>query len=508
MKEEASKSLMELFAIAASLTERQFLYRSRTIVESYSKSFLPSTEKSDTLLHYAHSLKDYNDSSPKNQQVILQRAKKLCFELSNELASKERIIVLLHLLDIMVIDERFTTDEENLIEVIAREFKFADSETNDLVRLVQIKDNSLIPEAYFVFVEDSLSLESEDLEGSWIEKHKPREKENEQIIQKPGFKNKLFFYYLSGIHAFAFKISSTDNVHLNGREVLPGRLYLMETEDNLSGNKIGSIPFSLLLDSVQRFDFRGKISLAIRKLSYSYIKGQQIIKPFSVYAESGKMICIIGEKNAGKSTLIQILSGEIKDYHGSVTLNGYELKLDWFRLRNIIGHVPKKDIIINELSVYDNLYYNAKLCFASLPEKEIEEKLNKLLDLLDLQEIKHRITGNSKLTAFVRKKINIGLELLKDPQILVLDEPLASLSSSEAESIARLLKILAVGGKLIILSINHTSPRAFRLVNDVWVLDDEGYTIYSGPVNEALTYFNSENPTVSAVDAECENCGM
>jgi ABC-type multidrug transport system ATPase subunit len=508
MKEEATKTLMELFAIAASLTERSLSYRSRSIVESYTKSQLPLVEKTDHLLHYAHFLKDYLETAYKSRENILIRTHEICFEISNELASKERIIVLLHLLDIVVIDDKYSIEEESFIKAVTEEFKISEGEIKELLKLVYLKPAQSIPDINFVFVKDNSDVQNEDLEGSWIEKHKPRANEHAQIIQRHGFKNKLYFYYLAGIHAFAFRLSASDDIQLNGKTIQPRRFYLMETEDILSGDKILTLPFSILIDAVQPSDSRGKISFACRKLSYSYSKKEQALKPFSVYAESGKMICVIGEKNAGKSTLIQILSGEFKDYHGSITLNGYELKLDWFKLRNIIGHVPKKDIIINELSVYDNFYYNAKLCFSSLTELEIQDKLNKLLELLDLQEIQEHIIQHSRLTAFIRKKINIGLELLKDPQVILLDEPLASLSSSEAESIARLLKNIAVSGKLVISSINHTSPRAFRLFNDAWILDDDGYVIYTGPITEALSYFNSENPSSSPFEGECENCGM
>jgi ABC transport system ATP-binding/permease protein len=508
MKEEATKSLMELFAIAASLTERSLSYRSRSIVESYAKSQLPSQEKADYLLHYAHFLKYYLESSENTAQSIISRTHELCFELNNEIASKERMVVLLHLLDIMVIDKKFSNEEEKLIEAVMEEFKISDSDVQELMKLVFMKPGESVPPPNFVFVEDINDLNNDDLEGSWIEKHKPRQNENSQILGRAGFKNGLYFYYLSGIHAFAFRLSGSDDIQLNGREVQPGRFYLMDTEDRLSGSVIHSILFSSLLVAVQPSDSRSKISLACRKLSYSYTKNEKQIKSFSVFAEAGKMICIIGEKNSGKSTLIQILSGDLKDYHGSITLNGYELKLDWFKLRNIIGHVPKKDIIINELSVYDNFYFNAKLCFSTLPEVEIREKLDHLIELLDLQDLKDVVVQNMRLTSFVRKKVNIGLELLKDPQFLVLDEPLASLSSSEAESIARLLKNLAMSGKLVIASVNHTSPRAFRLFNEVWVLDDFGYIIYTGATSEALNYFNAENPTSAIAENECENCGM
>jgi ABC transport system ATP-binding/permease protein len=508
MKEEATKTLMELFAIAASLTERSLSYLSRSIVESYAKSQLHQQEKSEYLFHYAHFLKKYNESSENDKELIISRTHAICFELNNELASKERIVVLLHILDILVINSKISKLEDSLIQAITEEFKISSGDVQELIRLIYLKPGESAPAQNFVYIEDSADDENDELEGSWIEKHKPKNTENIQIILRPGLKISIFFYYISAINSFAFRLTGSADIQLNGKEVPPGRFCIMETEDRLTGSIIQNIPFTILLEAVQHSDPRGKISLFCRKLSYSYAKNELQIKPFSVFAEAGKMVCIIGEKNAGKSTLIKILAGEFRDYHGSITVNGYELKLDWFKLRNILGHVPKKDIIINELSVYDNFYYNAKLCFSSLTEQEIKAKLSHLIEILDLQDLKDDIVQRLRLTAFVRKKINIGLELLKDPQILLLDEPLASLSSSEAESIARLLKNLAISGKLVIASINHTSPRAFRLFNEAWILDDDGYIVYTGPVADALPYFNAENPSTTTLENECINCGM
>ena len=81
MKEEAIKSLMELFAIAASLTERSLSYRSRSVIESYTKTQLPVQEKTDYLLHYAHFLREYLESSDRNIEFIIKRTHELCFEL-------------------------------------------------------------------------------------------------------------------------------------------------------------------------------------------------------------------------------------------------------------------------------------------------------------------------------------------------------------------------------------------------------------------------------------------
>ena len=117
---------MELFAIAASLTERSLSYRSRSIVESYTRSSLPFAEKSDYLFNYAHYLREYLEAESKNLQKILNRTQQICFDLNNELASRERMIVLLHLLDIMVIDNKLSEEEEKLLDVVTREFKISE----------------------------------------------------------------------------------------------------------------------------------------------------------------------------------------------------------------------------------------------------------------------------------------------------------------------------------------------------------------------------------------------
>ena len=508
MQEQATGALMELFAIAASLNDRGLSYRNRSIVESYVKLSLPVHDKATHLLHYAHHLKNYQEWKEKEIIPVIERACSLCNSLMSDLTSSDRISVVLHIMDIASTDNRISGDETALLNAIAQEFKVPDVELEELGKLGSLPPEALANEKNFILASDLAETPGDELEGSWIERNKPREKESNRSIHRAGLKGTIVFLHLESVNAFALRYTGEAEILIGTRALQPGRLALLSIEDKISGKRLSPILFSELLVLVQPADSRSRLSLHCRKLGFIWKNSSFKVHPFSVSAESGSMIAITGEKNSGKSTILRILSGELRNYMGSVKVNGYELKLEWYKLRNLIGHVPEMDIIINELSVYDNFYYNARLCFSNSGREEIRHRINKLLEFLDIKDIRQLLPDRSKLTVFERKKINIGLELLKDPQVLLLDEPMTGLSSSEAESMAKLLKSLAAGGKMVIASLHHAPARAFKHFQNVWILDDEGYMVYTGPTEEALNYFSAEREYSPSQESLCEECAI
>lgn len=93
----------------------------------------------------------------------------------------------------------------------------------------------------------------------------------------------------------------------------------------------------------------------------------------------------MGGSGVGKSTLLSILNGNIIPGEGSVCLNGHPLSDP--ECKQLIGFVPQDDLLIEELTVFQNLWYTARLCFANLTEKEIEGRVNTILEDLDLSKI-------------------------------------------------------------------------------------------------------------------------
>ncbi len=153
-----------------------------------------------------------------------------------------------------------------------------------------------------------------------------------------------------------------------------------------------------------------------------------------VVNDTGKLVGIIGGSGVGKSTLLNVLNGNLKPQKGKVLINGYNLNYEKEKseLQGVIGYVPQEDLLIEDLTVYQNLFFNAKLCLNQFGKDEIEETVNKILEDLDLQDIKDLKVGNplkKVISGGQRKRLNIGLELIREPSILFVDEPTSGLSS-------------------------------------------------------------------------------
>lgn len=106
-----------------------------------------------------------------------------------------------------------------------------------------------------------------------------------------------------------------------------------------------------------------------------------------------------------------------------------------------------------------------------------------------------------------RKRLNIALELIREPAVLFLDEPTSGLSSSDSEKVINLLKEQTYKGKLIVVNIHQPSSDIFKLFDRLWILDRGGYPVYDGNPIEAVTYFKRAANYADAEVSTCSLCG-
>jgi hypothetical protein len=114
---------------------------------------------------------------------------------------------------------------------------------------------------------------------------------------------------------------------------------------------------------------------------------------------------------------------------------------------------------------------------------------------------------NKKVSGGQRKRLNIGLELMREPGVLFVDEPTSGLSSFDSEKVMTLLKNQALAGKLVFTIIHQPSSDILKMFDRLWILDKGGYMIYDGDPVEALVYFKTETSQANAAESECPNCG-
>ncbi len=218
----------------------------------------------------------------------------------------------------------------------------------------------------------------------------------------------------------------------------------------------------------------------------------------------------MGSSGSGKTTLMNVLSGMYKPSGGKVLINKLDLQTDASKLNGVSGFVPQDDLLIEELSVFDNLYYNAKFCFKHLSDKEVREKVEETLSSLGLLEKRDLRVGsvmNKTISGGQRKRLNIALELIREPSILFLDEPTSGLSSRDSEHVMDLLRELTLKGKLVFVVIHQPSSELYKMFDRVLILDVGGKMVYYGNPVEAVIHFKQADNQVNAGVGECPVCG-
>ncbi|MCK7535671.1 MAG: ABC transporter ATP-binding protein [Marinilabiliales bacterium] len=179
------------------------------------------------------------------------------------------------------------------------------------------------------------------------------------------------------------------------------------------------------------------------------LTGKQLLTGVSFSISEGKLVGILGASGSGKTTLLNMLSGITRPTSGTVRINRLDVFEDKPELEGVVGYVPQDDMLIESLTVFENLYYAAALSFRDKSKEEMALLAGKILENLGLEEKKDLQVGsimNKVISGGQRKRLNIALELIREPSILLLDEPTSGLSSRDSENVMDLLRELTLRG--------------------------------------------------------------
>ena len=499
MTESVLKALMRLFAMVSQVLEEEKYLMAKAIVESYLRQLVNPNKINQYLIMYDFYLSSQKERGSNQTSGHLSaysvKALIICDQINQVLQQRQKALVLLQLFEIINLQKQVKEEELDFVKTIALELKFRDnvylnSKAFILDTLVDIPDKD------YVLVIDSETQSR--LDGI-------------KYLHKKYLKGQLIFLYLPETQTVLFRhVIADDQLYLNGRKIIPYRTYILEKGSTIRSPIIGPIYYSDITKIFSKTVGKLKIRLEVQQVSYEFSNGNTGIYPLNFSEESGNLIGIMGGSGVGKSTLLNVLNGSLVPTKGNVFINGYDVHKDRDALEGIIGYIPQDDLLVEELTVFQNLYFNARLCFKEATSEELMELVNRTLKHFELFNVKDLTVGNP-LNKFIsggqRKRLNIALELIREPFVLFVDEPTSGLSSIDSEIVIDLLKDQARKGRLVIINIHQPSSDIFKQLDKLLVMDRGGRTVYYGNPLDSLVYFKSQNQLINAEDSECLTCG-
>lgn len=505
MSESVLRALMQLFALISDIGNineissrernvvRSFLARhlNREMIEKYLKIF---DEYLDLYINREAITKNSEEHDIASLKTM--RIKRICEGISRELRQKQRIYIVIQLIDYISYGKDITKNELDFLLTVAIALSIQENEYNSIKS----------------FILDPISKVHEKEKLLLINSNPACKFKKIKHIFNQNLPGELLFLHILSTKTFLLRYSGNGAFLLNGQHIYPKQTYLFDNGSTIKGPGMSTLYYSEVSGFFSEPKSHTRITLTARDLTYRFTDSEKGVQNFNFQGESGNLIGILGVSGTGKSTLMNLLNGTLAPQGGSVFINGYNINnpKDHERLKGIIGYIPQDDLLIEELTVYQNIYYSARLCLSNIPLTRVAKIVSRIMIELDLWEIKDLKVGNpldKVISGGQRKRVNIALELVREPFILFVDEPTSGLSSVDSEVVLNLLKEQTYKGKLVLVNIHQPGSDLFKLFDKIIILDKGGFQIFYGNPNEAIVYFKTHSRQANAEEDQCTKCG-
>ena len=229
------------------------------------------------------------------------------------------------------------------------------------------------------------------------------------------------------------------------------------------------------------------MTIEIENLSKQY-NNILAVRNINFKINKGSIVGLLGPNGCGKTTTIGMMLGLIKPTSGTVFINGQNIENENNRTKilekvNFISpyvELPKKLTVEENLKVYGKMYGVTNL----------KEKISELMNQLNLLEFKKRKTG--ELSSGQKNRVSLAKALINDPEILLLDEPTASLDPDVGDYIRTYIENFASKNDTTILLASHNMNEVERLCNEVMMMKS-GKIIDKGTCNDLIKKHGRKN---------------
>ena len=305
-------------------------------------------------------------------------------------------------------------------------------------------------------------------------------------VNSPLVSEKHFFIVFDGQNCYVEDARSVSGTYVNNKKVkrqklgdydrisIPSAAYIFYRNALLFSTAQGGIRIDAVNvgKRVPDRNAHGKVSL---------------VTDVTFRIEAGEFVAVVGGSGAGKSTLLDCINGMRPATDGKIYYDTNDYYENMNTYKGVVGYVPQRDIMHDDLTVADALRYTAMLRMrADVSEAERKERVKEAIADVRLEgKEKLRI---SSLSGGQKKRVSIAMELLSDPKVIFLDEPTSGLSPDLDMEMMGLLKDLSKKGRTIV-AITHTMENLDKC-DRVAFLGHGGRLCFYGDVKDAFRWFN------------------
>ncbi len=219
------------------------------------------------------------------------------------------------------------------------------------------------------------------------------------------------------------------------------------------------------------------------------------VRDVSFKIKEGEIVGLLGLNGAGKSTILKILGSFLLPSAGQASMAGFSVEFDADRVRELIGYLPDRPPLYDEMKVVPYLRFVAKL--KNIPADQIESRISDVLRKTNLEEVAWKCLG--ELSHGFRQRAGIAQALIHNPSIIILDEPINGLDPVQIVEMRDL--ILSLRGKHTVILSSHILSEITRTCDRILIID-KGRLVAEGKESELETAFVTTMRIIAEVQGE------
>src|SRR5690606_21061418 len=352
MSEELLKAIIQLFAILAReritdeerTTVKEFLslHLNREATAYYLKLFDELSQS-----HKIETAQDLSSLDLETQQFVDDWAKimQIVKQVNQALTMQQKVVLVAKVIELVFADEDISDRQANLVFYIGQSLKIPLHDVQALQSFVTGRDIDELASKNVLIID----------EGSG-------EYPGPRIIEK-NLTGLIAILRLPETETYFIKYLGITTVYLNSIILRSRKIDIFPTGSTIRGDKVGPIYYSDIIGKFLTDESQSKITFTADHVFYHFKNGRAGVQNVNIAEKGGKLIGLMGASGSGKSTLLNVLNGTEKPSSGRVLINGIDIHEHPEKVQGIIGYVPQDDLLIEDLTVFQNLYYAAKLCF-------------------------------------------------------------------------------------------------------------------------------------------------